>query len=198
MEWNRAAFLVICAALIAGLSGCASTKPKAESWSLPKKEAADSAMIIGHIDYPVNKKENPNGDQIFLVEVNFMQKGKAYFGNGEKSIALDNNYYVIPNLKPGVYYLISFRAGELFNRLPLYEEKYRVELKPGQIKFFSDFDYLTYENSFLWEKTYKFDIRKADGSREAEMFRWLSRVGAGSGWEPAIKRRLQELGGRPS
>lgn len=195
---KRFAILTIYAAALSVFAGCGSTKPKAESWVLPKKESAESAMIIGHIDYPNNKKENPDNSSVYLSEVNFMTKDKTvYFGNGERNVELDNNYFVVPNLKPGKYYLVSFRTGKLFNQLPLYDEKYLIELKPGQIKFFGSYDFLEYDSSFLWAHSYKFDLRKTTKPSELEMFQWLKQVGAGSGWEPAIKKRIRELGGQP-
>jgi hypothetical protein len=189
--------LVAYVAVLSMLAGCGTSKPLAESWALPKKENANSAMIIGYMGYPNNKKENPDKNVLFLREVNFMTKDKAvYFGNGERSFVLDNNYFVIPNLKPGKYYLNSFRAGKLFNQMPVYDEKYAIELKPGQIRFFGSFDFLEYEGGFIGARYYKFNIRQAGMPSEQEMFQWLNRVGAGSGWESAINRRLLELGGR--
>ncbi|ADE11450.1 hypothetical protein [Sideroxydans lithotrophicus] len=195
---RKISVLVVYVAVLSIFAGCGSTKPKAESWVLPKKEKADSAMLIGYIGYPNNKKENPENNKLYLSEVNFMTKDKAvYFGNGEPNIELDNNYFVVPNLKPGKYYLVSFRTGELFDQLPLYDEKYVIEVKPGQIKFFGSFDFLEYDSSFLGAHSYKFSIRKTEKPSELEMFQWLNRVGAGSGWEPAIKKRIHELGAQP-
>src|ERR1700693_5561300 len=98
--FKRFAILTMYVAALSIFAGCGSTRPKAESWVLPKKESADSAMIIGHIDYPDNKKENPENNKVYLSEVNFMTKDKkVYFGNGEPNIELDNNYFVVPNLK---------------------------------------------------------------------------------------------------
>lgn len=196
--FKKFAVLAMYAIALSIFAGCGSTKPKAESWVLPKKESTDSAMLIGHIDYPNNKKENPESNKVYLSEVNFMTKDKkVYFGNGEPNIELDNNYFVVPNLKPGKYYLVSFRTGKLFNQLPVFDDKYLIEVKPGQIKFVGSFDFLEYDSSFLWAHSYKFSIRKAEKPSELEMFQWLNRVGAGSGWEPAIKKRIRELGGQP-
>src|SRR5512139_248565 len=101
--FKKFAILALYAAFLSIFAGCASTKPQAESWALPKKESADSAMLIGRIDYPNNKTENPENNKVYLSEVNFMKKDKVYFGNGEPNIELDNNYFVVPNLKPGKY-----------------------------------------------------------------------------------------------
>jgi hypothetical protein len=195
--FKKIAILGMYVSILVVFAGCASSKPKAESWTLPKKDAADSAMLIGYIGYPNNKKENSDGNILYLSEVNFMTKGKVYFGNGEKNIELDNNYFVVANLKPGKYWLNSFRTGELFDQLPLYDDKYFVEVKAGQVKFFGSYEFLEYDSSFLGAHSYKFEIRKATQPSELEMFEWLSRVGSGSGWEPAIKRRIHELGGKP-
>lgn len=194
--FKKFAIVAMYAATISIFVGCGSARPKAESWVLPKKENADSAMLIGHIDYPDNKKENPENNRVYLSQVNFMTKDKTvYFGNGEPSIELDNNYFVVPNLKPGKYYLVSFRTGKLFNQLPTFDDKYLIEVKPGQIKFFGSYDFLEYDSSFLGAHSYKFNIRKAEKPNELEMFQWLNRVSAGSGWEPAIKKRIRELVG---
>ena len=194
---NRIYMLTLYAVFLSILTGCGSTKPPAESWSLPKRESVDSAMLIGRIDYPVKKKEAADENTVYLSEVNFMRKDKVYFGNGEPNIELDNNYFVVPNIKPGKYWMMSFRTGKLFNQLPLYEEKYLVDVKPGQIIYVGSYDLLIYDSSFLGAHSYKFNIKKTERPTELEMFQWLNRIGTGSGWEPTIKKRLRELGGRP-
>lgn len=172
--------------------------PKQSLGVIPKKENADSAMIIGFFDYPNNKKENPENNKIYLSEVSFMKKDKAvYFGNGEPNIALDNNYFVVPNLKPGKYYLVGIHAGKLSNQLPPFDERFAIDVKPGQIKFFGSYDYLEYQKTFLLAHAYSFNIRKTERPSELEMFQWLNRAGAGTGWEPAINKRIRELGGQP-
>ena len=197
---KKFAIVAIYSIVISIFTGCGSTKPKAESWVLPKKESAASAMLIGHIDYPNNKTENPKNDKVYLSQVHFMANDKkAKVGNGEPSIELDNNYFVIPNLKPGKYQLISFRTGAFFNPLPISDDKYLIEVKPGQIKFFGSYDYLLeHKSSFLGPHDYKFNLRKATTPSELETFQWLDRIGEGSGWEPAIRKRIHELGGQPS
>lgn len=178
------------------LTGCGSTKPPAESWMLPKKESTDSAMLIGRIDYPVKKKDSTDTNTVYLSEVNFMRKDKVYFGNGEPNFELDNNYFVVPNIKPGKYWMNSFRTGKLFNQLPLYDDKYLVDVKAGQIIFVGSYDLFVYDSSFLGAHSYKFNIKKSDRPTELEMFQWLNRIGMGSGWEPTIRKRIRELGGR--
>jgi hypothetical protein len=195
---RKISVLMVYVAVLSILSGCGTSRPKAESWVLPKKENANSAMLIGFFDYPNNKKENPANNKLYLLEVNFMTKDKnVYFGNGEANIALDNNYFVVPNLKPGKYYLVSFRAGKLFNQLPLYDEKFAIDVKPGQIKFFGSYDFLEYDRSFMWAHSYSFNIRKTERPSELEILQWLNRAGAGTGWDPAIKKRIRELSGQP-
>ena len=175
--------------------GCGTTRPNAESWVLPKKESADSGMIIGFFDYPNNKKENPDGNKLYLLEVNFRTKEDRLFHKvGADNIAFDNNYFVVPNLKPGKYYLTSFHAGKLYNELPRYDERFAVQVKPGQITFFGSYDYLEYSRGFLGAHSYTFDMRKTERPSELEMLQWLNRTGAGSGWEAVIRKRIRELG----
>ena len=98
---NRIYILTLYAVFLSILTGCSSTKPPAESWTLPRKESADSAMLIGRIDYPVGKKDAADDNTVYLSEVNFMRRDKVYFGNGEPNIELDNNYFVVPNINIG-------------------------------------------------------------------------------------------------
>lgn len=109
-----------------------------------------------------------------------------------------NNYFVVPNLMPGTYRLISFRAGNLYHGLQD-QDGFTYEVKAGQIKFIGSLDYLQYEQSVLQRvgKTLNYTVRKAQKPTELEMFRWLNTTSAGSGWEPIIKKRMLELGERP-
>jgi hypothetical protein len=187
------------------LSGC-STPPMAESWKLPKRENAESAMIIGRIDLPDNKKENPEEYDLYLDSVAFRSLEKAVYFNagnmpgGEDNFVMyDNNYFVVPNIKPGKYYFVGFATGDTFNTLPK-EDDDVIEIKPGQIRFIGSFDYLSQEQGFLSrlaKLSGSYRLRPAKHPTELEMLQWLKRVGTGSGWEPAIKRRIRELGGNP-
>lgn len=185
--------------LLMVLAGCSSTitKPDPGAWKLPKKEEASSGMIVGRLDMPGNKKENPEGLTLLLGDVWLYDLSKTIrMGPDlEDPDIMANNYFVFTNVKPGKYKLVSFFAGV---RHGLYgEDGYTVDVKPGQIKFIGSYDYLEHKPT-LWQtlrKTGTYGLRKAEHPTELEMFQWLERIGGGSGWEPAIRRRLQELGG---
>lgn len=185
------------------LFGCTYTKPYPEQWTLPKKTNPGTGMIIGRIDFPDNKADNPENLTLRLRNVEFRNVAQAVsFGNkGEENIILANNYFVVPNLKPGTYRFVSFYAG-MYHEMRKAEIK--VEVPPGQIKFVGSFDYVQYEpgtmrkiaNAVSNYKQYEFGLKKATHPTELEMFQWLNRIGAGSGWEPAIQKRIRELGGK--
>jgi hypothetical protein len=109
---------------------------------------------------------------------------------------------VVPNLKPGTYRIASFYAG-MYHAMRKADIK--VDVRPGQIKFVGSFDYVQYEPGTMRQianvvsnyKQYEFGLKKASHPTELEMFQWLNRVSAGSGWEPAIQKRIRELGGKP-
>lgn len=187
-------------AVVLLLSGCGTVKPEANSWSLPKKAGADSGMIIGRLDFPDNNTENPGHIVLYLQTVEFNNTAKAVvFGNnGEEHYIMNNNYFVVPNLKPGHYRFASFRVGELFHSMRAHEEYGDIEIKPGQIKFIGSLDYLQYKQGFLQKlaKEYSYSLRKSQKPTELEMLQWLNRVGKGSGWDGSIKKRIQELGGQ--
>lgn len=185
--------------IISTISGCASY-PNPETWKLPAKEDAGSAMFIGRIALPDNKQENPEGRVLLLGAVDFRERSRAvYFGNGEDSFVMSNNYFVVPNIKPGKYHLAGFKTGKVYNTLPLHD-KDLIEIKPGQIKFVGSYDYLDIKQSVLGEMiglAGSYNLRKAKKPTELEMLQWLNRIDDGSGWEPVIKKRIRELGGKP-
>lgn len=178
------------------LSSCGSvTIMPAESWKLPAKESAESAMIVGRIGLEGNKP-------LAMNAVTFGRRGKGYFHGGtvprgEEEFLMDNSYFVIPNIQPGQYLFQGFFANGSYNRLPA-DEKDLIDIKPGEIKFVGSFDYVEGNLSSL-RKTFgvpgSFSLVSAQKPTELEMMRWLLRAGNGSGWEPAIKQRIKVLGG---
>lgn len=186
------------------LTGCGPTKPDADHWRLPKKENAGMGMIVGRLDFPDSKAENPDRLMLTLRNVEFRNAAQAVtFGNkGEENFIMANNYFVVPNLKPGTYRFVSFYAG-MYHQMRKAEIK--IEVPPGQIKFVGSLDYVQYEpgtmrkiaNAMSNYKQYEFGVKKAPHPTELEMFQWLNRISAGSGWEPAIQKRIRELGGKP-
>ena len=42
-----------------------------------------------------------------------------------------------------------------------------------------------------------YGLKQAAKPSELEMLQWLARVGNGSGWEPTVRQRIKELGGKP-
>lgn len=186
------------------LTGCGPTKPDADHWRLPKKENAGSGMIVGRLDFPDSKTENPDRLMLTLRNVEFRNVAQVVsFGNkGEENFIMANNYFVVPNLKPGTYRFVSFYAG-MYHQMRKAEIK--IEVPPGQIKFVGSLDYVQYEpgtmrkitNAISNYKQYEFGVKKAPHPTELEMFQWLNRISAGSGWEPAIQKRIRELGAKP-
>ncbi len=185
-------------AVVLLMTGCGPTKPDPNTWVLPQKENASSGMIIGRLDFANNTKENPDHLVLNLKSVDFWNVAQAvHFGNaGEPHVVMTNNYFVVPNLKPGKYKLNSFYVGQVYHGLQEVASAFTFEVKPGEIKYVGAYDYLTYDQNFLQKvgKTFNYTVRKAQHPTELEMLQWLSRVGKGSGWEPAIRKRMQELG----
>lgn len=178
------------------LSSCGSvTIMPAESWKLPAKESAESAMIVGRIGLEGNKP-------LAMNAVTFQRWGKGYFHGGtvprgEEEFLMDNSYFVIPNIKPGQYWFGGFYANGSYNRLPA-DKKDFFDMKPGEIKFVGSFDYVEGNLSSLrtaFGVPGSFSLVSAQKPTELEMMRWLLRAGNGSGWEPAIKQRIKVLGG---
>src|SRR5512135_848933 len=185
-------------AVVLLMAGCGTVKPEANNWTLPKKEGANVGMIIGRLDYANNTTENPDHNVLNLESVDFWNVDQAvHFGNaGEPHYIMDNNYFVVPNLKPGKYRLNSFYVGGVYHGLQEVASAYTFEVKPGQIKYIGAIDYLHYDQSFMQKigKTFDYTLRKAQHPTELEMLQWLARVDKGSGWEPAVRKRMQELG----
>lgn len=200
---KKLAVLMGILALVVLLVGCTYTKPYPEQWKLPKKENASAGMIIGRLDFPDSKAGNPDNLELKLRNVEFRNAAQAVtFGNkGEENFILANNYFIVPNLKPGTYRFTSFYAG-------MYHEMRKADVKvvisPGQIKFVGSFDYVQHDPSTLRKignalstyKTYEYLLKSAPHPTELEMFQWLNRISAGSGWEPAIQKRIRQLGGK--
>jgi len=204
--YNKQIVLSLCLAASLLLVGCVTSPIVAEKWKLPKKENAESAMIIGRIDLPDNRKENPDGNHLYLDSVVVQSRdGGVYFHagympNGEDNFVMnDTNYFVVPNVKPGKYYFAGFATGGTYNSLHREDEDV-IEIKPGKIRFVGSFDYLSQEQGTLSKLaglSGSCSLRQAKHPTELEMLQWLNRVGAGSGWEPAINRRIRELSGKP-
>lgn len=192
-------------ALLALLAGCGPTKPDADNWKLPKKQSASAGMLVGRIDYPDSKAENPDRLMLNLRNVEFRDVKQAVrFGNrGEENFILSNNYFVVPNLTPGTYRFISFRAGNVHHSMR--DAKFTYDVGAGQIKFVGSLDYVDIDPSTLRKignalsnyKKFEYSVNKAAHPTELEIFQWLNRTSAGSGWEPAIQKRIRELGGKP-
>jgi len=189
---------VMCLITAVAVAGCAGPRPvPAESWTLPAKESPETAMFVGRIGRYGNDK------QLILNYVNFQLWGKVYFyggyaPKGEKNFVMDNNYFVVPNVKPGKYWFAGFHATGYYNGLPAKKDDF-IDIKPGQVKFAGSFDYVDGTSNTL--RTIvgipgTFSLKPAAKPSEIEMLRWLLRVGNGSGWEPAIKQRIRELGGQ--
>jgi len=190
---------ILCLVLAALFSGCSSTitKPNPAKWQLPHKEDAKSGMIIGRLDVPANKTENPEGLTLLLGNVMLSDLGKSvHFGPElQDPDIMSNNVFVFSNVKPGKYKMIAFYAG--VNHGLYGESGFTVDVKPGQIKFLGSYDYIEHERTFFqrMRKTGTFGLRKATHPTELEIFQWLNSIGQGSGWEPAIRERILELGG---
>lgn len=201
---KKLAVLLLSLAVVSLLTGCGPTKPDAENWKLPKKDSATAGMIVGRLDYPDSKAENPDRLMLNLRNVEFRDVKQAVaFGNrGEENVIMANNYFVVPNLKPGTYRLVSFRAGNAFHGFR--KADYKFDVGAGQIKFVGSLDYIGIEpstlrkigNALSTHKSFEYFVKKAPHPTELEMFQWLNRVSAGSGWEPAIQKRIRELGGK--
>ena len=187
--------------LVAVLTGCSSTinKPDPMSWRLPHKSSPDSGMIIGRLEMPANKKENPEEHTLYLGNVMLNDLGKVVRMNYDLQDPdiMENNYFVFSNIKPGKYKMVAFFASVRHGLEGV--DGYTVEVKPGQIAFLGSYDYIKNEPTLFQKlrKTGSFGLRKAQHPTELEMFQWLDRIGSGSGWELAINKRIQELRGQP-
>lgn len=185
-------------------AGCA-TDPRysEDEWKLPRKENAESAMIIGRIALPENKKENPDERYLWLFSVVFAKKEGAYFCGGtmpcgEKAYTMYNGYFVVPNIKPGKYYFRGFATGNVFNRIPVDRDK-PIELKPGQILFVGSHDYIDGKNNrtkLILGMDGSFNLRPNNKPSELETLQWLYGRSSGSGWESSIGNRIKVLGGK--
>lgn len=199
MKLSRLAVVFI---LIIASAGCGTVRYAADSWKLPPKKDPESAMIFGRIEMPDNKNENPGGKTLLLNDVNFNRKGRvyAYMGNvprGEKNFVMTNRYFVVPNIKPGLYNFAGFTTGNVYNSL----KANFFEVKPGQLYFVGSYDYLDGTLSGMrmaFGLPGSYSLRASKSPSELEMLQWLSRASDGSGWEAAINQRIRELGGKSS
>lgn len=189
--------LAIGSVAVLALAGCGGTPIiPAETWALPAKEKPEMAMLIGRLGLPDNKHLN-------LHWVTVQDPGKIYMYSGtvpkgETNFVMDNNYFVVPNLKPGKYHFAGFAARGGYNSFGRNKEDF-IELKAGEIRFVGSFDYSEGASNALLEiirVSGSFSLKRAAQPSEVEMLRWLLRVGNGSGWEPAVKQRIKELGGK--
>jgi hypothetical protein len=169
------------------LSACAEPSAvPAEGWALPPRASAKTGLLFGRVG-------NPGGKPLDFTKVVFQRWGKAYFHSGtvptgENYFVLDNNYFVVPDVEPGQYWFRGFSADGFGNSLP-YDKKDFIGLKAGEVKFVGSFDYRD-ESNFIRRKVVLTPVKKPS---EAQILRYLLRAGKGSGWEDAIKKRLQEL-----
>lgn len=176
------------------LTGCGSSRFAQESWVLPKKKSDELGMIAGRIDHPVDKKLNPKGRVVYLSFVEFRQKEEKYLllPTSMEATILDNNYFVLPNIKPGKYFLAGFQTGKILNSLPE-ENSYVVDVKPGEIAFYGSIDYIITQRSGFF-RSGEFSLRRAAKPTERDMLEWLYKHSAGSGWEASIRQQLGQKG----
>ena len=150
-------------------------------------------MIIGRIGVP------PDEGNLWLYSVVFVKEGGGYICGGtmpcgEEAYAMYNNYFVVPNLKPGVkYYFQGFATGRVFNKLPVDYDK-PIVLKPGQILFVGSHDYINGKAGFLGPGS--FSLQPSNKPSELETLQWLYGRASGSGWESSIGNRIKSLGGK--
>lgn len=181
------------------VAGCGTFDPRLseDKWILPKRDNAESAMIIGRIAMPENKEENPKDLELLLFDAVFVKEGGGYICGGvpcgEKSYAMYNNYFVVPNLKPGVkYHFQGFVTNRIWNGLPVDYNK-PIVLKPGQILFIGSYDYLDGPSKFFGPGS--FNIRPNKKPTELEALQWVYTRSGGSGWESTISNRIKALSG---
>ncbi len=195
---NKSGLVYLICAITLLLGGCAAN-PKAETWKTPKKEDAQMGMLIGRLDITHDKKENPDNHRLLLLSVDFKDADPGFFSDGiQKSYVMDNHYFVIPNVKPGKYYLWGFQAGNAYNNVfgPDPKPEQLVEVKPGEIRFVGSIDYIENHRS-VWEhikNTGTFDLRLAQHPTELELLQWLAKASVGSGWEDDIQKRMKQVG----
>jgi hypothetical protein len=187
--------------MILAISGC-STLPSplpVETWRLSAKENPESAMLFGRIG-------SPDGSPLTLNFVNYNFWGKVYFNSGtvprfEDSFTMSNNYFVVPNIKPGKYLFDGFYANGVYNKMPynIFGKKDFIEVNPGEVKFVGSYDYVDGSLSSLRRAVGipgSSSLKQIQKPSELEMLQWLSRADNNSGWKPAIKKRILELGGK--
>lgn len=194
----------VCLCVVFALAGCA-TRPAvlAEKWHLPKRASADSSLIIGRIDLPDNKEDNPKGYHLNLNRVVVQSWSKTYFGAGNMPrgeghyIMDDTNYFVVPIAQPGKYHVTGFITGDTFNSLSSKDDA-DINVRPGQIVFVGSFEYIDQQSALskFAGLPGSYSLRNAKHPTELEMLQWLNRVSAGSGWETVIRQRIRELGGK--
>ncbi len=197
--FTKGALALVCALGLL-LGGCSSNPRSADRWKTPKKEDAQMGMLIGRLDILHDKvKEGPYPRRFYLTSVDFKDVNTGFFSDGiQKSYVMDNHYFVIPNVKPGKYYLWGFQAGNAYNNVfgPDPKPEQLVEVKPGEIRFVGSIDYIENHRS-VWEhikNTGTFDLRLAQHPTELELLQWLAKASVGSGWEDDIQKRMKQVG----
>jgi hypothetical protein len=153
-------------------------------------------MFVGRVGLP-------DGQRLTLRDVNIQRWGKVYahmgtVPRGEKNFVMDNNYFVIPNVKPGTYWFAGFYAAGAYNGLPANKKDF-IEIKPGEVKFIGSYDYIDGKLSTLRMSLGipgSFGLQPNRKPSELEMLKWLMTVGNGSGWEPVIQQRARALGAK--
>ncbi len=158
-------FRVVVIAAFLGAGGCAHNESK--PWKMPPKKNPESGMIFGRIETADSSKH------LLLRNVNIMKKGRVYGGMGrqalgERTTILSDNYFIAPNVEPGVYFISGFDAGNVYHVFP-----------PGAIQEFNVAAGPTNKPS------------------ELEMLERLNSVSDGTGWESSIRSRIRKLGGNP-
>lgn len=187
---NRKFFIYVTFLLaLITLTGCGGMIP-AESWKMPIKEDAKSAMIVGRIGLAGNKPFD------LMRAVTFQNTDKLYINSGnvprgEEEFIMDNGYFVIPNIKPGKYRFDGFFSNDTYHRMSTDERDF-YDIKPGEIKFVGSLDYTYIESESIFSRS-SFNLKLTKNPSELEIMQWLLRTSQGSGWEPAITQRIKAL-----
>ena len=188
---NAWLFWAIAIAVFLGTFGCAHNEPK--PWKMPSKKNPESAMIFGRIETADSSKH------LLLRNVNILKKGRVYAGMGrgaigERTTILSDNYFVAPNVEPGVYFISGFDAGNVYHVFPPATIQ-EFNVAAGQLKFIGSFLYEEKGGGVFSRGS--FDLKPTNKPSELEMLGRLNSVSDGTGWESSIRSRIRKLGGNP-
>jgi len=159
---------------------------------LETMESPQSAMVFGSVtaDEPIRN-------------VRMLEFGKVYVtfaSEPPKPQLLNNGMFDFENVPPGRYYVESIAsAHNLYSFAPTadtdidqFKQEHLFTVKPGELYYLGSFRIKITKNAGTFSSG-EMSLQRVKSPSEKDILKRMLRIGKGSGWEPRIQARIDQL-----